>query len=1122
MANPFITDESKLDEGIIGGTRTGIYVTAYLPGYRRQCTAANIDWSCLTHLCYFNAYISGARDGSYVTGPLYTGNSLDPHIAASLIVAAHAAGKKVLLTLGASDGSFPVVMTNHRTTLLANTLALLDYGKVDGNTEQFDGFDLDIESYGSQIQGHEALYYDFVSYLKAHLSANQVLICAVGCSDTEAATAHAADISILNGAPGDNFAQINLMNYAGMTGAWQGWEVWHNAPTTSRDANGNLRHLYNAPDSVLPSAEYWADRYVAAGIPAYKIGISAEFAGQVWYGNGTTSGLVYAVGHNGAGGYRGVELPNDDWGGGTGTGKTPLMQPDVPFSEDYNPSIMGTYYPAGTYVYDSLAKVPYISIQSATASACKFITYDDETSIADKIALINNKGYGGLMLWELGIGWRSTHTPKDQLLQAAGLALATAGTLDHFSIATIPSQTVNQVFDIVITARDVLGAVITGYVGTCDLSTTAGAISPTVTTAFVAGVCTQAVQVSGTGTGRTITVTNTGSTETGTSNTFDVSPLTLNHFDVSTIASQLTGTPFTVTITAKDVSGNVVPSFAGTVTLTSSDTDINGSVSPNALLGVAVISLSCSTAGAKSFVATRTGGAQTGTSNTFVVSPNIPYSSTISTPSSPQVAGTPFIVMVTLYDQWGNVCSNYSTSGGMNACNLYVSAGNITIISGGFINGTAMMFCSVSPAGTGLTMTASTGILAFSPPSGTFDVIAAPLVLDHFDIATIGTQQSMIAFDVVITAKTDNGVTITDYSDQVTISGDITSDVISSNFFSGVLTVSVRCLDTGGGKHITATAGTVTKTSNAFTVTAGVYTYLVITGTITNIIAGIPFNITVTAKDTMGNTDFTAFDTVTLTPIKSTITINSGATLNYGVTTMNVTITDACTAEFIVASAAGRSSPMWGPFDVVVYYTPPTQIASLTDVKLHLGIALTDTSHDLILQSWINETSNWIEQYCNSKFALTDIIDEILDGDGTQFIYSRWNIYGFYSADWSDDFLYVPDPTVTVWEKIATDKNDILFDPKDPQRFRLWSTCLPLGWNNVKISYKAGYSPIPSDVVMTLIDMIQMRWNESKQGNDTLGKSSSAISSGANLNISYKDMKPEWYEVLSKYRRVML
>src|SRR6185369_401552 len=111
-------------------------------------------------------------------------------------------------------------------------------------------------------------------------------------------------------------------------------------------------------------------------------------------------------------------------------------------------------------------------------------------------------------------------------------------------------------FNIGMTAQDQFNNTATNFSGTVNLTTTAGTISPTVSGAFAAGLRTQTVTVSATGTSRTITATRTGGTQTGTSNPFDV-----NFCGGASIASQpasQTGCPG-VSVTFTVVPGGTPP-----------------------------------------------------------------------------------------------------------------------------------------------------------------------------------------------------------------------------------------------------------------------------------------------------------------------------------------------------------------------------------------------------------------------------------------------------------------------------------------------------------------------------------------------------------------------------------
>ena len=90
-----------------------------------------------------------------------------------------------------------------------------------------------------------------------------------------------------------------------------------------------------------------------------------------------------------------------------------------------------------------------------------------------------------------------------------------------FTFSTINSpQTAGSGFSITVTAKDVYGNIVTGYVGRPSLTVSAGSISPSTMNAFVNGVGSTSVTVTGAGSG--VTITATDSIYSGISNSFTV------------------------------------------------------------------------------------------------------------------------------------------------------------------------------------------------------------------------------------------------------------------------------------------------------------------------------------------------------------------------------------------------------------------------------------------------------------------------------------------------------------------------------------------------------------------------------------------------------------------------
>src|SRR5206468_10130047 len=98
-----------------------------------------------------------------------------------------------------------------------------------------------------------------------------------------------------------------------------------------------------------------------------------------------------------------------------------------------------------------------------------------------------------------------------------------------------------------------------------------------------------------------------------------------------------------ITITAQDASSNTVTSFSGTVDLSTTAGTITPATSGAFSGGVRTETVTVTLAGTgKTITATRTGGSETGTSNTFTVNLGAVEQFVLGTISSQQTAGTAF------------------------------------------------------------------------------------------------------------------------------------------------------------------------------------------------------------------------------------------------------------------------------------------------------------------------------------------------------------------------------------------------------------------------------------------------------------------------------------------------
>src|SRR5258706_1941720 len=152
------------------------------------------------------------------------------------------------------------------------------------------------------------------------------------------------------------------------------------------------------------------------------------------------------------------------------------------------------------------------------------------------------------------------------------------------------------------------------------------------------------------------------------------------------IGTQTAGTSFNIKVTARDQFNNTATTFVSTVNISSTGTlSAGGGTTPAFVAGVlATRSVTISNTGNFTITATRTsGGAQTGTSNSFDVNPaplaSFAVTNTSNGPIGTQTAGTAFNIKVRAIDALGNTVTSFD--GGPNKV-MITSTGTLAAYSG--------------------------------------------------------------------------------------------------------------------------------------------------------------------------------------------------------------------------------------------------------------------------------------------------------------------------------------------------------------------------------------------------------------------------------------------------------
>ena len=345
---------------------TPLWTTAYYPASNQSGGMGpdKIDYSAITHLIHFS--IVPRADGTIDDAAHGILNTITPAQSADVVSDAHKGGDKVLVCLGGAGSGpaiRPVLTDALRGVFIKNLLGFI-------SARGYDGIDIDMEPI---LPSDEPSFIQFVGELRAAMKAENPRWLL-----TIPASGEPGDQPKLCAELQNDFDQINIQTYD-LSGKWDGFKTWYNG---SLYGEGPTLMTDTRP---YPSVDEKVKLYLAAGVPPAKLGIGIAFYGYVWTGaNGPAQSI------------QGVSL--DTLG--------------------YN-AIMDQYFQPGLAHWDSLAHAPYLSIGTDQEAGRKFISYDDGRLAREKVLYARAHGLGGVIIWELGDGYRKNQPAgsRDALLQ---------------------------------------------------------------------------------------------------------------------------------------------------------------------------------------------------------------------------------------------------------------------------------------------------------------------------------------------------------------------------------------------------------------------------------------------------------------------------------------------------------------------------------------------------------------------------------------------------------------------------------------------------------------------------------------------------------------------------------
>ena len=477
-------------------------------------------------------------------------------------------------------------------------------------------------------------------------------------------------------------------------------------------------------------------------------------------------------------------------------------------------------------------------------------------------------------------------------------ARAQTDKLSQFVFSAISSpQTAGSAFSITITAKASNGNTVTSYTGNNTLTVSSGTISPTSTTAFVAGVWTGKVTFSQAGTG--ISISTSGGSKSGTSNTLTVNPAALDHFVFNTISSpQTAGSAFSVTITAKASNGNTVTSYTGKPTLSVSTGTISPTITGAFSSGVWTGTVTATGAGSGVTI-TATDSTHSGTSNSFTVVSGVAARFVVSSGAS-QVAGFAFSVTVTAKDAYGNTTTSYtgrvhfSSSDSGSGVSL---PSDYKFLSGDLGIHTFTNSITLVTAGTGVSVTATDTVTGSITGSQTGITVTHAAAVANVVISPAGSSVTAGLSKTFSAAASDAYGTTWDVTS-------LTSWSISSGA-GGSWSSNVYTSATAGSWTVNGTYASTAYTTGLTVNPAGLDHFVF--NAVAPQTAGSAFALTVTVKDASGNTVTGYTGTPSLTYSAGSISPTTMNAFVSGVGSTSVTVNAAGSDVTITATDSTHS-----------------------------------------------------------------------------------------------------------------------------------------------------------------------------------------------------------------------
>jgi hypothetical protein len=183
-------------------------------------------------------------------------------------------------------------------------------------------------------------------------------------------------------------------------------------------------------------------------------------------------------------------------------------------------------------------------------------------------------------------------------------------------------------------------------------------------------------------------------------------------------------------------------------------------------------------------------------------------------------------------------------------------------------------------------------------------------------------------------------------------------------------------------------------------------------------------------------------------------------------------------------------------------------LTTLNTAKTYLKIPLAETSKDVLVELWINAASQAIESECDRKLKAQAITEHHHGRKGNFALLREFPINSVTEVRIDQRAEFVDASTLVAANEyqIADNANCIVFINRT----------VPLGYNNLKITYNAGYSTVPSDLELACLSLVF--WYDRLRTADDIGKTTK--SKGDESFSMSQEMPKDVRDTINRYKRV--